>query len=66
MTFDDDIIGIDENDKIKGGLFSFQIDNLEFINLEMDKMEPKLKTDDKVIIVKNGKTRNNRNKSSLF
>jgi len=65
MISDDDIIGIDENDKVKGGLFSFQIDNLEFINLEMSEMKPKLKTDDKVIIVKNGK-RNNRNNTSLF
>ena len=65
MISDDDILGID-NDKIKGGNCSFQIDNLEFINLEMDEMKPKLKTNDKVIIVKNGKSRNNRNKGSLF
>lgn len=64
MISDDDILGL-ENDKIKGGNFSFQIDNLEYTPLDMGEMIPKLKTDDKVIIVKNGK-RNNRNKSSLF
>jgi len=67
MTFDEKIIGFENNDNtLKGGLCSFQIDNLEFINLEMNDMNPKLKTNDEIIIVRNGKSRNNRNNTSLF
>ena len=66
MTSDRDKIGLEKNkDTIKGGLCSFQIDNLEFVNLEMNEMKPKLKTNDEIIIVRNGKSRNNRN-TSLF
>lgn len=66
MTSDKNKIGLEKNkDSLKGGLCSFQIDNLEFINLEMNDMKPKLKTNDEIIIVRNGKSRNNRN-TSLF
>jgi hypothetical protein len=66
MTSDKNKIGLEKNkDTLKGGLCSFQIDNLEFVNLEMNDMKPKLKTNDEIIIVRNGKSRNNRN-TSLF
>lgn len=66
MTSDRDKLGLEKNkDTIKGGLCSFQIDNLEFVNLEMNEMKPKLKTNDEIVIVRNGKSRNNRN-TSLF
>lgn len=66
MTSDKNKIGLEKNkDSLKGGLCSFQIDNLEFVNLEMNDMKPKLKTNDEIIIVRNGKSRNNRN-TSLF
>lgn len=67
MTSDKNRLGLEKNeDSFKGGLCSFQIDNLEFINLEINEMKPKLKTNDEVIIVRNGKSRNNRNNTSLF
>ncbi len=66
MTSDRDKLGLEKNkDTIKGGLCSFKIDNLEFVNLEMNEMKPKLKTNDEIVIVRNGKSRNNRN-TSLF
>ena len=60
---ENDFIGLEDIEK-KRGLVEYKVNDLEAPNLQVESIQPKLKEDKQVIIVRDGRNKRNNEKSS--